>query len=423
MCDLVPARYRGPYLSAVLGTASLGTTIGPIVGGALARVDWRWIFWLNLPIGGLSLIAMIVFLNVSYTRSPSWAHALGRVDFGGFAIFAPALVAILFGLVMGGTSTTYAWGSYRVVVPITLGGVGLILFHLFEGSRFCKQPSMPPRLFKTRTSASGFILVFLGSLLIQAINYFLPIYFQAVMGKSPLTSGVYLLPFTIATIFWGGIAGVLLEKTGRYRPLHWFAFGLCTIGVGLLSTLSSSSSTGMWIGYQILAAAGPSIILTITLPSTLAALPETDVAVGTSTYSLIRSLGFIWGTDMAAIVFNSQIDAHLSEVERLDVRGLLSGGAAYSYASQVSGLQEPTKGQVVGIYVHALRVVWWVMIAMSGAGFLSVFIERHITLRKAVETDFGFAGETSGNSVAVPLDDRVDSGEVSTREKGTQLLA
>lgn len=303
-------------MSAVLGTASLGTTLGPIVGGALARANWRWIFWLNLPISGLALLAMVLFFDVTYKRSPTWRHAFARVDFGGFAIFAPSIVAVLFGMVMGGTN--YAWGSYDIVVPLVLGVAGWALFHVYQASRFCKQPSMPPRLFQNRTSVAGFMLVFLGSLLIQAINYFLPIYFQAVKEKSPLLSGVYFLPFAVSMIFWGGFAGAVLDKTGQYRPLHWLGFGLCTVGIGLFSTLDASSSTGKWIGYQILASAGPGVILTITLASTLAVLPHTDVAVGTGTYSFIRSLGFIWGTDMAAIVFNNQIDAHIYCIPILD---------------------------------------------------------------------------------------------------------
>lgn len=90
----------------------------PIIGGALAEVQWRWIFWLNLPISGVGLFAILLLLNVKYKRSPTWKNALARVDFLGTAIFVPSMVAIFFGLIMGGTQ--YSWGSYKIVVRLPL---------------------------------------------------------------------------------------------------------------------------------------------------------------------------------------------------------------------------------------------------------------------------------------------------------------
>lgn len=114
ICDIIPLRYRGLYLSAVLSIAVIGTTIGPIIGGALAKVQWRWIFWLNLPISGIGFFAITFFLNVTYKRSPTWKQALARVDFLGTAIFVPSVLAVFLGLIMGGSQ--YPWGSYHVTV-------------------------------------------------------------------------------------------------------------------------------------------------------------------------------------------------------------------------------------------------------------------------------------------------------------------
>ncbi|CAG8972078.1 hypothetical protein HYALB_00004944 [Hymenoscyphus albidus] len=132
ICDIVPPRHRAPYLSAVLSAAVIGTTLGPIIGGALAEVELRWIFRLNLPVSG-------------YKRSPTWKHALTRVDFMGTGIFAPSMISIFFGVIMGGTH--YSWDSYHIVVPLALGVLGWILYHLHQASKFCKEPSTPPRLF------------------------------------------------------------------------------------------------------------------------------------------------------------------------------------------------------------------------------------------------------------------------------------
>ena len=393
ICDMIPPRHRGPYLSAVLSSAAIGTTIGPIIGGALALKDWRWIFWINLPISGIGLAAIVVLLNVKYRRSPTWLHALARVDFLGNAIFIPSMIALFFVLIMGGT-TGYSWDSWRVVLPLVLGVLGWAGFHVHQASPVCVEPSTPPRLFKHRTSTGGFLIIFLGAVILQAINYFVPIYFQAIKGTSPLTSGVYFLPFALAIIPFGGLAGFLLSKTGRYIPLHFTGFALSAVGVGLFSLLDQDSSTGAWIGFQIVASGGTAIIFTATLPSTLAPLPESDVAVATGTYSFVRSFGLVWGVTLASIVFNGNFNARLGEIGDEAVRRLLADGAAYAYAASghdggIGLLPAQTRAEVVGVYVQALRVVWYAVVGVAGLGFLVAFGEKHVELRKESSTEFG----------------------------------
>ncbi|CAG8950226.1 hypothetical protein HYFRA_00008464 [Hymenoscyphus fraxineus] len=389
ICDIVPPRHRAPYLSAVLSAAVIGTTLGPIIGGALAEVEWRWIFRLNLPVSGISFIGIILLLNVKYKRSPTWKHTLTRVDFMGTGIFVPSMISIFFGVIMGGTH--YSWGSYHIVVPLVLGVLGWILFHLHQASKFCKEPSTPSRLFKHRNSAAGFIIIFLGAVILQAISYFLPVYFQAVKGTSPLLSGVYFLPFALAIIPFAGFAGVFISKTGLYMPLHWAGFAMMAVGSGLLSLLDESSSQAAWVCYQIIASGGVGIVLTATLPSTLGALSEDDVAVATGTFSFIRSFGLVWGVTIASIVFNGQVASQLGGISDVHLRELLADGTAYSYASGgfISALSAGSKVEVINLYVEALRVVWLVLAGISCLGFICVFIEKHVELRKEHSTEFG----------------------------------
>jgi hypothetical protein len=405
ICDLVPPRHRSPYLSAVLSTAAIGTTIGPIIGGALAEAQWRWIFWINLPVAALGLLAIIFLLRLKHdNRSPTWRDALLRVDILGNLIFIPSMIAIFFGLIMGGGQ--FPWSSWHIVVPLVLGVVGCVIFALHQASSpsaVCKEASTPPRLFKHRTSAAGYIIIFLAAIILQAISYFLPTYFQAVKGASPLISGVYFLPFALAIIPFGGLTGVFMSKTGLYTPIHWVGFVLSATGAGLLSTLDESSSRSAWIGYQILVSGGTGMIFTATLPSTLAPLAESDVAVATGTYSFIRSFGLVWGATMASVVFNSQIDAHLGSITTTDgggdpaaIRAALADGKAYSYASGgfITSLPAVTRHQVVDVYVKALRVVWLIVTAVSCLGFICVFLEKHVELRKEHHTEYGLADNT-----------------------------
>lgn len=218
VCDLVPLRDRAKYSGIVLSTAALGTALGPIVGSALAQADWRWCFYFILPRATPCLGVMAFFLRLKHQREPTWKTALARVDFVSALIFIPLMTALLLGLIMGGQ--VYPWSSWRVILPIVLGGVEWIAFHIHQAPSLCKEPSIPPRLFQNRTSAIGFILCFNSNVLLNWATYFLPFYFQAVKTASPLLSGVYVLPFNLFLIPSAMVSVALLSKLGAYKPLH-----------------------------------------------------------------------------------------------------------------------------------------------------------------------------------------------------------
>jgi EmrB/QacA subfamily drug resistance transporter len=398
VCDLVPLRERGQYLGFMLSTAAIGTVVGPIIGGGLATKNWRWIFWLNLPISGLALAAMFFFLKVKYNRDPTWKQSLRRVDWLGNAIFIASITSILLGLVTGGTM--HPWSSFRVIVPIVLGFLGWILFHVHQASSLCKEPSVPPHLFKNRTSAVGFILGFTSSMLLEWVVYFLPLYFQAVLGASPVKAGVDFLPYTAFVVPFGIGAGILMSKSGTYKPLHWVGFALSAIGCGLLSLLKEGSSKAAWVCFQILAAGGTGIVMTAILPSTLAALPEKDVATATGTYSFLRNFGFVWGVTLPSIIFNARFNTHLNDISDLAVRDLLKNGAAYGYASggYIKNLPNATRHEVIQVYVRALRAVWLAAMAFAVFSFLLVFLEKHVELRQELNTEFGLEEKKSENT-------------------------
>ncbi|MCJ1352519.1 MAG: hypothetical protein MMC33_002503 [Icmadophila ericetorum] len=408
-CDMVPLRERGKYLPMMLSAAAIGTTVGPVIGGSLAQKNWRWIFYLNLPISGLALAITFFFLNVKYTRNPTWRHALARVDFLGNAIFIPSILAILLGLILGGTQ--FPWGSFHIILPLVLGFLGWALFHIHQASPICKEPSVPPRLFMNRTSATGFILTFLSSMLLQTVAYFMPVYFQAVRGTSPLRSGVDFLPYACAIIPFSIVAGVLISKVGFYRPLHLAGFALNAIGVGLLSILNENSSKAAWACFQIIAAAGIGILLSSILPAILAALPESDVATAAGTYSFVRSFGYVWGVTIPSIVFNGQFDKYSYRIGDATVRAALANGAAYGFASGgfIPELALETRIEVVGVYVTALQTVWQVAVAFSCLGFFCVFVEKHVELRRELHTEYGLE-EGGRRSAAVQGQKITDSG-------------
>jgi MFS family permease len=405
--------------------AGLAAALGPVVGGALAESNWRWIFYLNVPICIVALATILLFMRVQYTRSSSYTllQSLARIDHLGNLIFIPSIIAILFGLVMGGVQ--YPWSSWRIILPLVLGFLGWIAFHIHQSSRICVEPSIPARLFNNRTSATAFVLTFTSSIIVQMQSYFLPVYFQAVKGTTAMQAGVSFLPFAIGTLVFAVLAGTLLSKYGAYRPLHAAAFAMSSIGFGLFTLLQDDSAKATWVCFQLIASAGTGLVLSVLLPAIMAALPESDVAASSAAYSFVRTFGYIWGVTLPSTIFNAQFNKHLFGISDTRVRGLLRDGAAYAYASGqfINKLEFQTRREVIDIYTVSLKAVWWMGLAISLISFLAVGGERGLELRKELETEYGLdEAQASDQSQTRNGEEKSRDGNVRERKLDRELV-
>ncbi|KAI1405346.1 MFS general substrate transporter [Hypoxylon fuscum] len=426
-CDLVPLRERGKYLGLMFSWSGVAAALGPPVGGALAQANWRWIFWMNLPVCGLALAALLFFMRVKTggpvsvvpgppsDQSGQRKHLqimggrLKRLDYLGNALFTLSMIALLFGLVEGGT--VHPWSSWRIILPLVLGVVGWIAFHVQQ--HFATHPSVPARLFANRTSATAYLLTFLTSVLVQALAYFLPIYFQAVKATTILDSGVYFLPMAIGTLVFAVIAGILLSHLGKYRPLHAVSLALLALAFGLMTRLDADTAKAAWAWYELIGSMGSGLTLSTLLPAIMAGLPESDVAVASSTYSFIRTFGWIWGVTAPGIIFNAVFDQNLYRISDPGLRAQLSGGQAYSFASQVHNVRNDydtaVRNEMIGVYVDSLRAIWWFGLAISLLALLAVSGEKELGLRKELETEYG-------------LDETRDKSQPSNAEEGEKSI-
>lgn len=399
-CDLVPLRQRGKYLGLMLSWSGVGAALGPIVGGSLAEANWRWIFYMNLPICALPLAITLTFF--SSRTSAKVAEPMSKLlslDYVGTVIFMGSTVSILIGLVMGGIE--YAWSSWQIVVPIVVGVAGWVVFHVHQ-AYFTEVPSVPTRLFQNRTAVAAYVLTLSTSIICQAMIYFIPIYFQGVLGTTVLGSGIDFLPFAIGTLAFAVLSGILLAKFGAYRPLHASGFALSALGFGLLAFLGKDTPKAVWVVIQIVASAGPGLVLSILLPAVLASLPESDVAPATATFSFIRSFGYVWGVTVASIIFNATIDRNIQLVNDPTLQGQLMGGGAYAFASQAHSIKElllpEIWDQIVQLYAIGLKAVWWFGLAVSLASLICVGMEEGLELRKDLNTEYGLRDGAEVNS-------------------------
>ncbi|KAI1171152.1 major facilitator superfamily domain-containing protein [Nemania sp. FL0916] len=393
ICDLVPLRERGSYVAMVFGMVSLGAALGPLFGGLLVSYStWRWAFYLALPIGGPALVLLYLFLHVNYDKSKSLATKLSSLDWLGNTVFVSASSSVLIALSWAGGK--YSWSSYEVLVPLVVGIVALAGFVALEGTRFVANPMVPLHLFASRVTSVVFLLTFLHGVVTMWALYFLPVYFQGVLGATPYRSGIMLLPTILGLVPAAIIGGFLLTKLGRYKPILLVALALIVVGFGLFSLLDERSSTGAWVGFQIIESVGTGLAIPTLLPALLAPLTDKDTALATGTWAFMRSFGVTWGVAIAGTVFSGRA-AQLAGSGAISSDSMVAAefmaGRAYQGATSqfLNALSPETRAEVVAVQSSALRRSWQVGIAFGALGFIAAVLLKEMALRKELDTEFG----------------------------------
>lgn len=235
-------------IGALFGIASI---IGPLLGGYLTAITWRWCFWINVPIGGVAVVLLIL---VCPNRPPPARPAptlLGKVkqlDPIGFCLIAPGIVCLLFALQWGGQR--YAWNDGRIIVLFVIAGCLCIAFavlQIWKGN----SGTIPLRIFSQRSMvAASAASVGIGSIMV-VYAFYLPVWFQAIQGKSPQSAGLSLLPLLLSQVIFVICGGIATTVTGYYTPLMIVGGAISIVGSGLLTTWEVHTETGKWIGYQV----------------------------------------------------------------------------------------------------------------------------------------------------------------------------
>ena len=262
---IIPLHKRAIWQGTISSTFALASVVGPVIGGALTQhVTWRWCFYINLPIGGASAAIVVLFLNLqkATTELVPISQKLRGLDGLGFLLFAGSVIMLLLALQWGGT--TYAWGSSEVIGLFVGAGVLMPLF-VAQQLRLKDSALIPPNIFANRNFALIFASALFSSGPFQTVVYWLPIWFQAVLGVSPTGSGVRYLPTVISDVLTSFIGSGLAQKFGYFNPFLLFGFASLSIGCGLLTAIYPAISDGHWIGFQILCGIGYSLVLTMVM--------------------------------------------------------------------------------------------------------------------------------------------------------------
>jgi EmrB/QacA subfamily drug resistance transporter len=371
--DIIAPRDRGRYQGFFGGVFGVSTVIGPLLGGFFVdNLSWRWIFYINLPLG---LIALAVIGAVFRARPD---HVQHRIDYLGAAALSAGLSAIVLATSLGGT--TYAWDSTPIVAMIVIGVVMLVLFPLIE--RRSPEPILPLALFRNRTfavtSAVGFIV---GLALFGSVTY-LPLYLQIVKGQSPTASGLLLTPLMGGVLVTSILSGNLISRFGRYRFFPIAGTALMTVGVYLLSKLGVSTSTATAGLYMLILGLGLGMVMQVLVLAVQNAVDYRFLGVATSGSTLFRQIGGSIGVSAFGAIFSNRL-AH-----ELAVR-LPPGAQVPAAANPVAVDQLPAAVHqpYVAAFAAALQPVFLTATGVSLVGFLLTWLLRELPLRQSARAE------------------------------------
>lgn len=418
LCDIIPLQKRGHYVAIKAAVYAMGTTVGPVLGGVFAERDWRWCFIINLPICIASLAIMWFWLQVSTgTSAPATPYLactpppkttlkshLARIDILGITILTSSVVLLLFALTSAGVSAP--WQSPLIISTITSGLVGIVLFAFWQRSSWCLNPIMAPRIFSNRTSIAGFAVTMIHGFLTYGYQFYLPPYFQAVLGASPTDSGVFILPCSLTIVVLAAVGGPLLSRYGQYRLMHLVGFGLMALGFALCIGLDATRIGHGWVAFSFLVGIGSGIIVSTTLPTVLVELTDKENAAATGSWAFLRGLGSLMGVAIPGAAFNAEFSALLGGVHDAGVEKELGNGRAYEHASAAFikelSLQSPELGRkVTKIFTSGFNEIWGICLGLAVAGMLVTSLERQVKLRKELDSDFGLKGKKSPSQSSV----------------------
>lgn len=393
--DLVPLSKRGAYMGLISGIWAIASAIGPPVGGAFSESNWRWLFYLNLPLTAIAMVLVWRFLHLKVPQD-DLRSKMRRMDWTGNIIIIAGTTISIIALTWAGVK--YPWSSYKVLVPLILGLATIALFLIYE-AKVAIEPVVPWELISNRNGFLGYSTVFLHGIVSTAILFYLPVYFQGSLLQSPVKSGVSIFgnAFTIAP---GAIvSGVTVAVFGVYRPQNFLGWTFTTMGVGLLSLLKLDSPTGKWIGFQIVEGVGLGILYSAPQFPILSSLPVNKSAHALALLTFVRSYSQTWGVTIGASILQNELKNKLPAVflSMFPAEGV---EIAYAAIPQIPGLQEPTKTEVRAAFAASLRVTWLTMIGVGGLGLLCVLGMRELKMHEVTDEEWGMK-EKNGKQMDV----------------------
>jgi EmrB/QacA subfamily drug resistance transporter len=377
--DLVPPRERGQYQGIMAGVMSLAMIAGPLVGGFITdNLNWRWAFYVNLPVGFIALVILVLTLHLPKI------HNKVRIDWVGAILLSISICAMVLITTWGGNE--YDWGSWQI---LALGAVAVVFLAGFIAvERRVAEPIMPLQLFRNRNfaliSGVGFLL---GFAMFGVIN-FLPLFQQTVQGASATNSGLLLLPMMGAAMVVSLFVGKAITSTGKYKIYPVIGGVGMVAGMWLLSLMDVNTppwQTGVFIAVLGL---GMGFLMQTTMLIAQNSVEQKDLGVASSSSTFFRSIGGSFGVSLFGAIFNNHLLSDLTDKFGSQVAGQMTQGAA-ARTDPAALAQLPPQvrtGLLESLATSISSIFWWAIAFAIIVPVLAVFI-KEIPLRGAAPVD------------------------------------
>jgi EmrB/QacA subfamily drug resistance transporter len=372
--DIVSPRQRGKYTGYLGAMFAMSSVIGPLIGGFFVdHLSWRWVFYVNVPVGIVALFVTSAVLKLPFRRVQH------RVDFEGAGLIVAAVVCLLLVSVWGGN--TYPWTS-APIIGLTAAGLVLLALFIRQEAR-AEEPLIPLTLFREGTFTVSMIVSFVVGIAMFGGIVFMPVFLQAVTGASATNSGLLVLPLMCGIMFTAILSGRIITRTGHYRTWPISGLAVASVGMFVLSRLNVGSGRLHSTVGMILLGMGIGMTMQVLLIAVQNAVRHEDLGVATASVNFFRQMGAMFGVAAFGAIFashlRSSLAAHLPAANRrIDPTRLANSPA------QIRALAPPIRSVVVHGLAASIHLVFLVAVPVLLIGFAASWFLRQIPLRDTV---------------------------------------
>jgi EmrB/QacA subfamily drug resistance transporter len=371
--DLVSPRERGQYMGYMMAAMTLAMIAGPLVGGGITDAwGWRWIFYINMPIGAAALVYLYFTLHLPRKRIQH------KIDYSGVVVTGIGATAIVLLTTWGGSQ--YGWTSVPMLLLYAITAMALAGFFWVESR--AAEPILPLHVFKVRNFALASGMSFLLGLAMLGALTFLPLYQQTVQHLSPTGSGLALIPMMLGATVTSLISGMVTSKTGRYKILPVIGAVIMTIGLYLLTHLATDTSTLKAAGFFVIFGLGMGFLMQITSLIVQNSVPQSDMGVASSSRAFFQQIGGSIGVSLFGVIFIKKLNESMAA--RLPGAHLSASNGQFDPVT-INSLPAHVRDAAFYSISHAIDSVFWWAVPATILVFVLAVALKEIPLRGRAE--------------------------------------